>query len=141
DAPRLSRPLCHLPQPPANRPAPQGRRDQFASSRHRRGLLSIPGTPSRQRRFFSLYIHSAVTMKIPQKNAGPFTRVIALPRPNGSEWAFTIRPLPLGFHRRLREQGLIVPTPPVKVARDSAGRPLRDESNLAVTSSDLHDAD
>lgn len=78
-------------------------------------------------------------MKFPQADFRPFTRVVALPRPDGAEWTFVIRPLPLGFHRRLRERGLSMPLPPVRIARDSAGRPLRDDSNVAVTTSDQHD--
>lgn len=65
------------------------------------------------------------------------TRTFTLPRPDGSEWVFQLRPLPLGFQRRLRERGLTPPAPPIRIARDSQGRPLRDEQGLAVTQSDL----
>lgn len=51
-----------------------------------------------------------------------------------------IQPLPLGFHRRLRERGLTPPLPPLHVARDSHGRPLRDESGAAVTTANTADA-
>lgn len=67
------------------------------------------------------------------------TQTVVLPRPDGSDWTFTIQPLPLGFHQRLRERGIAPPSPPVKVARDSTGRPLRDDSGLAITTADTSD--
>ncbi len=69
------------------------------------------------------------------------TRVIQLPRPTGEPITLTMQPLSLGFHRRLRSRGLVPPQAPRKVARDSSGKPLRDESGLAVMTSDLGDAD
>jgi hypothetical protein len=69
------------------------------------------------------------------------SRVIQLPRPTGESITLTMQPLSLGFHRRLRSRGLVPPQAPRKVARDSAGKPLRDESGLAVMTSDLGDAD
>jgi hypothetical protein len=63
----------------------------------------------------------------------PFT----LPRTDGSSLTLTLKPLSLGFHHRLRQRGIHPPTPPVKVARDSAGRPVRDASGQAVTLSDV----
>ncbi|MEZ6065171.1 MAG: hypothetical protein R3B90_05575 [Planctomycetaceae bacterium] len=72
-------------------------------------------------------------------HSGSVSRVISLPRPDGSAWPLTISPLPLGFHRRLREYGLNPPAPPVKVSRDSHGKPLRDEQGLAVTTCDNTD--
>ena len=68
-------------------------------------------------------------------------RVIQLPRPSGEPIAIAMQPLSLGFHRRLRGRGVVPPLPPRKVARDSSGKPLRDESGLAVLTSDDHDRD
>ncbi|QDU41038.1 hypothetical protein Mal4_54030 [Maioricimonas rarisocia] len=67
------------------------------------------------------------------------TRTITLPRGDGSTLNLTIQPLSLGFHRRLRERGIVAPAPPRRVARDAAGRPIRDESGLAVMLADDHD--
>jgi len=53
----------------------------------------------------------------------------------------TLRPLSLGFHRRLRERGIVSPMPPTRVARDSGGKPLRDSQGLAVLVADESDAD
>ncbi|MEZ6056543.1 MAG: hypothetical protein R3C01_07550 [Planctomycetaceae bacterium] len=78
-------------------------------------------------------------MKLKQ-TAVPYTRVVSLPRPDGSVWTFTLRPLPLGFHRRMREMGVVPPVPPTKIARDSTGKPLRDDAGLAVMQVDAHDA-
>ncbi|RLS52611.1 MAG: hypothetical protein DWH91_16310 [Planctomycetota bacterium] len=47
-----------------------------------------------------------------------------------------MQPLSLGFHRRLRGRGVVPPEPPRKVARDSAGKPLRDPSGLAILTAD-----
>jgi hypothetical protein len=43
-----------------------------------------------------------------------------------------MQPLRLGFSRTLRERGVAPPEPPLRVARDSSGRPLRDERGQAV---------
>ncbi len=67
------------------------------------------------------------------------TQTVTLPRADGSDWTFTLQPLPLGFHRRLRDRGLCPPTAPQKIARDSHGRPLRDDTGLAVTLADQSD--
>ncbi|MEW4528391.1 hypothetical protein [Maioricimonas sp. JC845] len=67
------------------------------------------------------------------------TRTVTLPRGDGSALTLTIQPLSLGFHRRLRERGIVPPTPPRRVARDAAGKPLRDESGLAVMLADEQD--
>lgn len=48
-------------------------------------------------------------------------------------------PLPLGFHRRLRDLGVVAPQAPVKVARESSGKPLRDGNGLAVMMADERD--
>lgn len=74
-----------------------------------------------------------------QPRATPFTQTVTLPRPDGSDWSFTLSPLPLGFHRRLRSRGLLPPTPPSRLVRDSSGRPLRDESGQAITTVDTTD--
>lgn len=68
-------------------------------------------------------------------------RVIQLPRPTGEPLTLTMQPLSLGFHRRLRGRGLVLPSAPHKVARDSSGKPLRDDSGLAVMTADASDAD
>ncbi len=70
-----------------------------------------------------------------------FCRVIQLSRPAGDPVALTMQPLSLGFHRRLRSRGIVPPQAPRKVARDSSGKPLRDESGLAVMTIDVNDAD
>ena len=64
------------------------------------------------------------------------TSTFTLPRPDGTSLPLQLRPLPLGFHQRLRDQGLQVPIPPTKIARDSAGRPIRDAQGNATTISD-----
>ncbi len=68
-------------------------------------------------------------------------RVIQLPRSGGQPITLAMQPLPLGFHRRLRGRGVVPPQPPRKVARDSTGKPLRDESQLAILTSDDSDPD
>jgi hypothetical protein len=68
-------------------------------------------------------------------------RVIQLPRPTGEPLTLTMQPLSLGFHRRLRSRGILPPQAPRKVARDSSGKPLRDESGLAVMTTDANDPD
>lgn len=67
------------------------------------------------------------------------TRCVELARPDGSSIALTLRPLPLGFHRRLRGAGIAPPQPPVRIARDSGGQPLRDPQGQAVTLRDESD--
>ncbi len=79
-------------------------------------------------------------MHLPGLTPSP-ARVIQLPRLGGEPISLAMQPLSLGFHRRLRGRGVVPPQPPRKVARDSAGKPLRDESGLAVMSSDDRDAD
>jgi hypothetical protein len=71
--------------------------------------------------------------------SGSFTRSISLSRPDGSTLALTLQPLPLGFHRRLRTCGIVPPQPPVRVARESGGQPLRDSNGHALTLRDEHD--
>lgn len=69
-----------------------------------------------------------------------FTQSVSLSRPDGSTLALTLRPLPLGFQRRLRERGIVPPQPPVRVARESNGQPVRDASGCAMTLRDESDA-
>lgn len=69
------------------------------------------------------------------------SRPVSLPRPDGSSVVLQLQPLSLGFQRRLRERGIVSPVPPVRVARDSSGKPVRDDSGLAVTMADRHDSD
>lgn len=57
---------------------------------------------------------------------------VSLVRGDGSTLPLLVRPLPLGFHRRLRSMGLVPPQPPVRVARDAGGAPLRDAQGHAV---------
>jgi hypothetical protein len=71
--------------------------------------------------------------------SGSFTRNVSLSRPDGSTLALTLQPLPLGFHRRLRSCGVLSPQPPVRVARESGGQPLRDGNGYALTLRDEHD--
>ena len=79
-------------------------------------------------------------MHLPGLSPSP-ARVIQLPRLGGEPITLSMQPLSLGFHRRLRGRGVVPPQPPRKVARDSAGKPLRDESGLAVMTSDDRDPD
>ena len=67
------------------------------------------------------------------------TRLVPLPRPDGNHLVLMLRPLPLGFHRRLREHRIIPPSPPTRVARDAAGKAIRDANNVAVVTADERD--
>lgn len=69
-----------------------------------------------------------------------FTKTCVLPRADGTALSFMMQPLGLGFQRRLRERGIVAPTPPTRVARDAGGKPIRDESGLALTVADESDA-
>lgn len=71
----------------------------------------------------------------------PKLHAFTLPRADGSQVAFRLQPLPLGFHQRLRNWGILPPTAPIKVARDSNGKPIRDANGQAVTISDHQNAD
>ena len=51
----------------------------------------------------------------------------------------SVRPLPLGVHRRLLERGVVPPQPPQRVCRDSQGRVMRDERGLAVVDESPHE--
>lgn len=69
-----------------------------------------------------------------------YRRTVLLPRPDGSTWALTIRPLRLGFSQWLRERGIVPPTAPVKPMRDSQGRLMRDAEGLVLMQRDEADA-
>lgn len=70
-----------------------------------------------------------------------YRSVCVLPRPGGESVALAMQPLPLGFQRTLAEHGIVPPCPPVRIARDHAGRPLRDDAGTAITIADDQDAD
>ncbi len=70
-----------------------------------------------------------------------FTTTVELPRPGGGGPFLSLRPLPLGFPERLATRQITPPLPPVRVARDSQGRPLRQADGSAVLLPDEHDAD
>ncbi len=75
-----------------------------------------------------------------QELTGVGAQRVSLMRGDGTTLPLCIRPLPLGFHRRLRSVGLVPPQPPVRVARDAGGSPLRDAQGHAVTLRDEGDA-
>ena len=62
-------------------------------------------------------------------------------RMDGSEHELTLTALPLAFGTWLRERGIIQPDPPVRVARDAQGKPIRDAQGQAVVTEDRHDRD
>ena len=75
------------------------------------------------------------------KPRGSYRSVCVLPRPNGESVALSMQPLPLGFQRMLADHGIVPPCPPTRIARDSAGRPMRDDTGAAITVADDQDAD
>lgn len=75
-----------------------------------------------------------------QSGSEACTAQVEIPRPDGDALVLTLRPLPLGFHRRLRERHVVPPTPPTRVVRDSGGKPVRDENGLAVVTADDNDS-
>lgn len=75
-----------------------------------------------------------------QEKLGDYSQEIRLPRPGGSDLVLTVTPLPLGFHRRLRQHGINSPVPPRRVARDSQQKPLRDERGQALFVEELQDS-
>ena len=68
-----------------------------------------------------------------------FTKRVELRREGGEAVGLTIAPLGLGFHRRLRERGIVAPVPPTRIARDSARKPLRGERGMAMLVADEYD--
>jgi hypothetical protein len=64
-----------------------------------------------------------------------------LQRGNGASLVLRLRPLPLSFQQRLRRRGITLPLPPIRIARDSNGKPLRDPSGSAITLRDLQASD
>ena len=75
-----------------------------------------------------------------QELAGVRAQRVTLVRGDGATLSLLVRPLPLGFHRRLRSCGLVPPQAPVRVAREAGGSPLRDAHGQAVTFKDESDA-
>lgn len=69
-----------------------------------------------------------------------YRRTLLLPRPDGTSWALTVRPLRLGFAQWLRERGVQPPCVPKKCLRDSQGRLMRDAEGLVLTQRDENDA-
>lgn len=61
---------------------------------------------------------------------------LTLPRPDTDPVVLMLSPLPLGFHQRLVRHGVRPPAPPARIARDAAGRPLKDAAQQVVTFSD-----
>ena len=57
---------------------------------------------------------------------------VLLPRPGSEPVLLQLTPLPLGFHQRLRDRGIVPPTVPSRIGRDSQGRPLRDAQGTAI---------
>ncbi|QDT33637.1 hypothetical protein Mal48_28910 [Thalassoglobus polymorphus] len=70
-----------------------------------------------------------------------FLQPFSLKRPDGRDWTFQLSPLPLGFQKKLRDKGITPPTPPVKISRDSTGKPIRDHAGQVVTFTDLNSAE
>lgn len=65
---------------------------------------------------------------------------VEIRRPDGA-LHLTVQALPLGFENRLAGRGVRRPVVPRRVARDSRGRVVRDESGQAVLIPDEGDAD
>ncbi len=70
-----------------------------------------------------------------------FLQSFLLKRANGSELTFQLSPLPLGFQKGLRDKGVTPPTPPVKISRDSTGKPMRDHTGQVITHADTNSAE
>lgn len=70
-----------------------------------------------------------------------FHQIVQLPRPQGTGPTLVLSPLPLGFQRRLRGQGLRPPVAPTRVARDPQGRALRQANGQAAVIVDEQDPD
>jgi hypothetical protein len=74
-----------------------------------------------------------------QPAAGKYATTVRLPRPTGDGPILILSPLPLGFSRRLREHAIMAPQPPLRVARDAQGRPLRQANGQPVVQADETD--
>lgn len=73
-------------------------------------------------------------MKILGQNLGSnYIKPYSLERADGTTLLFQLSPLPLGFQVNLRRFGIVPPVAPLKVARDSGGKPLRDPAGHALT--------
>ncbi|MAT14597.1 MAG: hypothetical protein CMJ46_04930 [Planctomyces sp.] len=70
---------------------------------------------------------------------GELAAEVELPRAGGEGLRLRIAPLPLGFQLRLQLHGLEMPLPPRRIARDSQGKPLRDDRGEAVFLKDEQD--
>lgn len=68
-----------------------------------------------------------------------YTRPFILRRANGNNLTFQLSPLPLSFQSSLRKRGIVPPPPPIKVTRDSTGKPIRDVNGQAITHLDQND--
>ena len=79
-------------------------------------------------------------MQIRDSSIRPAPVPFPLPRPSGPPLVLLLEPLPLGFHEQLSARGIVPPVPPSRVARDSVGRPLRDEAGQVVLQVDAADA-
>ncbi len=76
-----------------------------------------------------------------QQVTARFTTTVQLPRPAGDGPVLTLQPLPLGFSRRLTAHLVQPPVPPVRIARDAQGKPLRQANGQAATMTDETDAE
>lgn len=76
-------------------------------------------------------------MKIAGQTVGHcFSSIYHLRRGEASHLTLRLNPLPLSFHKRLRDRGIVAPFPPMKVSRDSQGKPMRDAQGQVLTISD-----
>lgn len=55
-----------------------------------------------------------------------------LPRPHSEPVVLDLRPLPLGFQQLLKRHGIIAPAPPMRLARDSSGKPVKDSHGQPI---------
>ncbi|MDB4439813.1 hypothetical protein N9153_02695 [Planctomicrobium sp.] len=80
-------------------------------------------------------------MKLSGQNIETVTvQPFSLRRPHGDDLNFQISPLPLSFQSSLRKHGIVTPIAPLKITRDSTGKPLRDSNCLAITHADQSDS-
>lgn len=74
-----------------------------------------------------------------QPLSNPSTSIFQLRRGHLEPLVLQLRPLSLGFHQRLKERGFHLPLPPLKIARDSTGKPLRDAQGQLLTQPERQD--